>query len=122
MTAQNIVLKCRADFRFSRISVPETIRARELQKSDMHPTSWLACDCMPGMEDSKPVSAHDFGNRSEQPPKAAPKPGARTERVFQAFPREANSAAVAADTRRSNSMFASASLTPPLPRHSVVNA
>src|SRR6266481_5389512 len=34
--------------------------AHELPKSDMHPTPWLACDCMPGMKDSKLVSAHDF--------------------------------------------------------------
>jgi hypothetical protein len=66
--------------------------------------------------------------------KAAPKRGAGTERVSQAFPVRRNtrggrvfivnltsqSAAVTADTMRSNSMFASASLTPPLPTHSAI--
>ena len=109
--------------------------ARELQKSDMHPTPWLACDCMPGMKDSKLVSAHDFWkSEREARLKAAPKRRAGTERLSQAFPLEAKymgwtrfivnltsqSAALAADTMRSNSMFASASLTPPLPTHSAI--
>src|SRR5258707_15435456 len=64
--------------------------AHELQKSDMHPTPWLACDCMPGMKDSKLVSAHDFWkSEREARRKAAPKRSAGTERVSQAFPREA---------------------------------
>src|SRR5258707_4132398 len=41
--------------------------AHELQKSDMHPTPWLACDCMPGMKDSKLVSAHDFWKSEREP-------------------------------------------------------
>src|SRR6478735_2358032 len=85
----------------------------------------LACDRMPGMKDSKLVSAHDFW-KSERPAhrKAAPKRG--TERASQAFPVRRNtwggrvfivnltsqSAAVAPD--------ASTSLTPPLPTHSAI--
>src|SRR5260370_32641609 len=45
--------------------------AHQLQKSDMHPTPWLACDCMPGMKDSKLVSAHDFWKSEREPSSAA---------------------------------------------------
>jgi|RhiMetdeSRZDD1v2_1073273.scaffolds.fasta_scaffold125004_3 hypothetical protein len=69
MTTQNIALKRRADFqRFSQIWY-QRLFAHELQKSDMHPTPWLACDCMPGMKDSKLVWPTTFGNRSEKPAK-----------------------------------------------------
>src|SRR5262249_13635766 len=41
--------------------------ARELQKSDMHPTTWLACDCLPGMVIANWSLSTTFGNRHEKP-------------------------------------------------------
>src|SRR5258708_11562139 len=69
--------------------------AHELQKSDMHPTPWLACDCMPGMKDSKTGLGPrllEIGARTRR--KAAPKRGAGTERVSQAFPVRRNTRGV----------------------------